>query len=275
MKNRTFEDVLIKATLFLLLALKSVLEKKLDVKRAARAGTVLIHAGASPKGALLGRLANYILENQQIDGGWCDVEETVWSLAYLKYLGGFEHVFGRGMSWLHRQRHDKGCWGNSYRDVPRLPLTGLMLQLLPEIVDEQVIKWLEKAALEELSSLPVLTYKLSIPLIVLSRYEHMLSKINTTEKLLNRLLEEQNNDGGFGPWKDHPVGSEPWSTAFAVLSLGGHTMGRSQEALQRAVNWLAECQLPDGSWAYHYIDEGSSLACWALAEVLPVVVEKK
>jgi len=274
-KNGTFEDVLIKATFFLSLALKSILDKKLDIKRASRTGTILIQAGASPKGILFERLTDYIVENQQTDGGWCDVEETIWSLAYLKKVGGFRHVFNRGMAWLRLQRQDEGCWGNSFRDVPRLPLTGLMLQLLPETVDEQVLRWLEKVALKELSSLPVLTYKLSIPLKALSRYSYMLCKINTTEKLLSRLLEEQNDDGGFGPWKGHPVGSEPWSTAFAILGLSGHTMGNSQEALRRAAGWLAKCQLPDGSWAYHYIDEGTSLACWALAEVLPEVMEKK
>lgn len=271
MKNETFE-ALIRATSFLSVSLHDILEKKLEVKRAARVGAVLFYTGASPGSMLLQQLGQYILQNQQKDGGWCDVEETMWALAYLKhYKDKYDEQLSKGLTWLQSERHKNGGWGYSSRDLSRLPLTGLMIHLLPEMADEKAISWLNEAATHELNNQPVLTYKLAIPLLAVSRHASLLRNKDNRQKLLACLLSEQNNDGGFGPWKGHPVGSEPWSTAFAMLCLCAYLPG--SPALQKAVNWLVKQQLPDGSWAYHYLDEGSSLACWALAEALPLITD--
>ncbi len=82
------------------------------------------------------------------------------------------------------------------------------------------------------------------------------------------LAHEQNKDGGFGPWKDHPIGSDPWSTGIGLLGLLSYPELVKREVIEKAVNWLAKNQLPNGLWPYHYIEEGSAYAYWGLVEAL-------
>ena len=82
------------------------------------------------------------------------------------------------------------------------------------------------------------------------------------------LHDEQNEDGGFGPWKDHPIGSDPWSTGIVLLGLLSYPGLVKREIIERSINWLAENQLPNGLWPYHYIEEGSAYAYWGLVEAL-------
>ena len=79
-------------------------------------------------------------------------------------------------------------------------------------------------------------------------------------RTITHLAEDQNDDGGFAPWKDHPIGSEAWSTGVVLwgLSRWGELVDRT--VLEKALEWLQRTQLPSGYWPYHYLDEGTSLA---------------
>lgn len=72
----------------------------------------------------------------------------------------------------------------------------------------------------------------------------------------------------FGPWRDHPCGSDPWCTSVAVLGLLTLADLIPGFVLERSLDWLQKNQLPSGMWAYHYIDEGTAMAYWALKELL-------
>ena len=88
------------------------------------------------------------------------------------------------------------------------------------------------------------------------------------------LASEQNDDGGFGPWKDHPIGSDPWSTGIVLVGLLSYPELVKKEVIEKAVNWLAETQLPNGLWPYHYIEEGSAYAFWGLVEALKYLAKE-
>ncbi len=84
---------------------------------------------------------------------------------------------------------------------------------------------------------------------------------------LASLGESQNPDGGwgFGPAKRSSV--EP--TCWALLALSNATVSQGAGRPARALDWLCQTQLPDGSWpAYRGQPVGcwvSSLACLALS----------
>ena len=94
------------------------------------------------------------------------------------------------------------------------------------------------------------------------------------ERVIAELAPFQNDDGGFGPWKNHPVGSDPWSTGIVLLGLLSYPGLVKKEVIERAVSWLDENQLPNGLWAYHYIEEGSAYAYWGLVEALKYLARK-
>ena len=71
---------------------------------------------------------------------------------------------------------------------------------------------------------------------------------------------EQNDDGGFGPWKNHPIGSDPWSTGIVLWGLSKWINRVDPTVIERALHWLEVTQLPSGYWPYHYLDEGTSYA---------------
>ena len=66
----------------------SGLQQKLEPIRLARAGYALLVSGCSVKGTFPGdNLTSRLVETQQEDGGWADVEETLWCLGYLSAFG--------------------------------------------------------------------------------------------------------------------------------------------------------------------------------------------
>jgi hypothetical protein len=73
------------------------------------------------------------------------------------------------------------------------------------------------------------------------------------------------------PAENHPIGSDPWSTAICLVGLCSYPKLVSRQVIQRAVGWLCRTQLPSGLWPCHFIDEGSAYAYWGLREAIRVL----
>jgi hypothetical protein len=250
--------------------LPGMITKQLDPERVARVSLALLLAGANPSLPVIKEAAKYIAGLQRHDGGWANVEETLWATSFFNKLNNtsYDHVVCRAVSWLNSERHPNAGWGQTKRDQPRIPLTGLVMFLIPETNVMEVREWLERAAGAELAGPRVLSYKIAIPLMALSNDREWVQSV-FCYKLKEALQNEQNPDGGFGPWRGHPIGSEVWSTAFAVIALTRtRVVSEPRDSLNAAITWLEKNQLNDGSWAYHFIDEGAALGCWALVEAL-------
>ena len=86
-------------------------------------------------------------------------------------------------------------------------------------------------------------------------------------------MNDQEDDGGFSPWKGHPVGSDPWSTGIALWGLSKFSEIVPKDTIKRAVSWLESTQLPNGLWPYHYLDDGASMALIGISSVLPLLQE--
>ena len=90
-------------------------------------------------------------------------------------------------------------------------------------------------------------------------------------RTLDYLHHEANPDGGFGPWKGHPIGSDPWSTGICLVGLCRFPDYADKGVIQGAVEWLLRTQLPSGYWPYHFLDEGTAYAYWGLSEAAKVL----
>jgi len=209
-----------------------------------------------------------IRETQHDDGGWTNVPETVLLSVICRLRPTLHDCYLAALSWLRNVRGSDGGWGMSERDISRIPTTGLLLYLLPELSDQKAINWLKNEWRKDFEGNTRLTYKGGFFLLGLSASGVSIDDCSLIKETYSFLADEQNKDGGFGPWKDHPIGSDPWSTGIVLLGLLSYPESVKREVIEKAVNWLAENQLPNGLWPYHYIEEGSAYAYWGLVEAL-------
>ena len=250
-------------------ALKCLSLNTFETLRIARVGTCLLFTGFNPNNPITSQCTKVICNTQQSDGGWADNEETMWSLAFLKSVGFRQQEdYKKGLRWLNGQRHPDGGWGRTNRDISRIPVTGLLLHLLPELSDQKAVNWLKNEWRKDLQGDTRLTYKGGFFLLGLSASDVAIDDCPLIKETYSYIFDEQNENGGFGPWKDHPIGSDPWSTGIVLLGLVFYPELIKREVIEKAVNWLAENQLPNGLWPCHYIEEGSAYAYWGLVEAL-------
>lgn len=250
------------------------LGSKVEAIRLGRAGYVLLVSGCSIRASFPdGILGSYFIAAQRQDGGWGDVEESLWCLGY---LAAFDNRYGtdlnKGRKWLESVRLACGAFGKSERDQPRIPITALASFLVPKAVNASGLEWLASQWQADLDSPTQLTYKGAFFLLS-QAHEQSPGCPDLVEKTIGYLCAEQEEDGGFGPWKGHPMGSDPWTTGAVLWGLAKVPEQVPSGVLARAADWLRSRQLPNGLWPYHYLDDGTSMALIGLSSVLPVLVE--
>ncbi len=255
--------------------LHSGLQQALEAVRLGRAGYALLLGGCSVKGNFPGQLlASYLVIAQRQDGGWSDVEETLWCLGFLSYFEDqFQEEINQGRKWLALNRLPCGAWGKSNRDQPRIPITALVTVLVPGVTDKTSLEWLDNQWEADLDSPTQLSYKGAFYLIS-QKHSEASSNTDLIDRTINYLVGEQFDGDGYGPWKDHPAGSDPLSTGIVLWGLS--TLGKQapKRTIERSVSWLEATQLPNGLWPYHYIDDGSSMALMGLSKSLPILMER-
>jgi len=197
---------------------------------------------------------------QHHDGGWSDPEETAWAIAVLSQLSEKNsEVVNKAMNWLGDVRHSAGGWGRHPRDQVRIPTTALVISLVPSIATPKDKAWIRQAWEKDLNRPVHLSYKGGFYLLAANS-----ENAETIDPLVSRtiayLADDQNDDGGFGPWRGHPVGSDPWSTGVVLWGLSKWIDYADPVIIEKALAWLEKTQLPSGYWAYHYLDEGTSYA---------------
>ena len=254
--------------------LYSGLQQRLEPVRLARAGYALLASGCSVKGTFPGEgLPSYLIATQRKDGGWADVEETLWCLGYLAAFGKrYEDQSASGKQWLTSVRLPCGAWGKSERDQPRIPGTALASVLTPEITNASALEWLVNQWKTDLGSPTKLTYKGAYFLLAQTHIHAFLDR-DLVKRTIAYLEKEQEEDGGFGPWKGHPMGSDPWSTGVVLWGLSRVEELIPRHVVEQALLWLESRQLPNGLWPYHYLDDGTAMALIGISSVLPFLSE--
>lgn len=226
-------------------------ERTQDVERIGRISVVTRQLTPSVAGALRSL--------QRSDGGWICVNDSLWALAALLAEGEGPDVT-RGLEWLSAQRSGTGGWGLCNRDSGKVPTTSLVLHLLgPMLATQDDWRALEGLWAAELASAVRLTYKGGFYLLATGGTAN-----NLADETLAFLTKSANDDGGFGPWPGHPIGSDPWSTGVCLAGACAHPSTEMSLVLG-AMDWLLARQLPSGYWPCHFIDEGTAYAYWGLS----------
>ncbi len=242
------------------------LEKDIELIRICRLAALLHESGVSAETAIFRDLAQKCIETQRDDGGWTDVLETMWCSTFLDLFGELSSPVEKAFQWISGQRNKEGGWGNNNRDSARIPVTGLLLYMLPRLSTDKDLHWLEEKWQQEQQNDPCLSYKAAFTLMAFGQTDYYPQKEGLTANAAHWLCDQQNDDGGWAPWVGHPVGSDPWCTGIAIAGLLQYPDEISKGALRKALQWLQEKQLPNGLWPYHYIDDGSSWALYSIVQ---------
>jgi len=137
---------------------------------------------------------------------------------------------------------------------------------LLELSNPGNLKWLENEWKKEFNLDPKLTYKCAFTLMAFNKNKYQFDSGHLFSDSLDWLISQQNDDYGFGPWKRHSMGSDPWCTGISLIGLLQHPDKVPKQVIYNCLEWLKEKQLPNGLWSYHYIEEGSIWALYALTE---------
>ena len=242
---------------------------------ARSAYSVILAKGILTSEKLRNCLVKYVEQTAQPQGGWADPEETAWSLAVLCQANreGTQLVL-EGNNWLASVRRPGGGWGRHARDQVRIPTTALVFTLVPSVATDADQAWVRQAWEKDLNSPVHLSYKGGFYLLTVD------SK-NSGEvhplvlRTITYLAEDQNDDGGFGPWRDHPIGSDPWSTGVVLWGLSKWIDYVDPVVIEKALGWLERTQLPSGYWPYHFLDEGTSYALIGAVSALRAMENRK
>ena len=220
-------------------------------------------------------LLDRLLSIQPHDGGWADPEETAWAISVISRLSREDsEIIQKAQHWLESVRNPNGGWGRHPRDRVRIPTTSLVLTLVPSVGIDSDREWVRLAWEKDLNSPVRLSYKGGFYLLTINNDNK--SKIDPlVSRTIAYLAEDQNDDGGFGPWRNHPIGSDPWSTGVVLWGLSKWIDNVDPVVIEKALAWLERTQLPSGYWPYHYLDEGTSYALIGTVAALRAMASRK
>lgn len=248
---------IVTATIRLRAFVSGALSRSLETVRIARTVHALLLAGIAGSDDLIQQAIDFFLQKQRPDGGWSDPEETAWAISCISLVRGQEDtVVQLAIQWLNAVRMLTGGWGRHPRDQARIPITALISFLVTEAYKREDIDWLQNEWARDFRGPVRLSYKAGFYLLAMPQSQ----EDELVEQTIAHLEQDQNADGGFAPWKEHPMGSEVWSTGVVLWGLARWIDHVDHAVLERALNWLEKAQLPSGYWPYHYLDDGASLA---------------
>lgn len=214
-----------------------------------------------------GAITRRCLDEQHEDGGWVSIVDTVWNAFFLKTLdeSRFHTVIQNALDFIRSRENNRGLWGRSQRDISRIPVTGLLFFLFPELANIDGLFLLEELWHSEKKSL---TYKAAYTLMAFKAAGYTPRDKTLISDTVEWLMENQRPDGSFAPWKTHPAASDVFCTSVAVLGLLQYKESVLPETFEKSYNWLLSNRLPNGIWPYHEIEDGASWALYALTQLL-------
>ena len=194
--NKIFTVVIQKGLAALFLVLRQYLGKQIELERIVRVAFLLMRSGVSQNNSVFQEIAKRCLSEQKDDGGWIGVEDSIWCVAFLKDFEEYSQAYKSGLDWLKGQMLEGGGWGKTKRDIGRIPITGILFYLLPELSREDSLRWLESEWEREFGLNPKLTYKSAFTLMAFKRSDYQAFGSDLLNNTLDWLISQQNEDYG-------------------------------------------------------------------------------
>jgi hypothetical protein len=240
--------------------------KDLELKRITKTASLLLLSGLSAN-SIPREIARRCAAEQRQDGGWVGVVDSGWNAFFLKSLDSeaYGESIGKALDFIRSQVNEQGLWGRSPRDISRIPVSGILMYLFPGLAEPQPLLLLEQLWISEKNSI---TYKAAYTLMAFKRARYRPQTGTLIEETVDWLAANQLQDGGFSPWKGHPLDADVFCTAVAALGLRQYPNLAAPEVLRRAAGWLDRNRLENGIWKYHEIEDGASWGLYALSQLL-------
>lgn len=252
-----------RAIMSLLNMCNEMFRKNIEIRRITKTCALLLLSGLSPHD-IPKAIIEKCLSSQQKDGGFIGNTDTLWNIKFLEFYPQYNVERKNAIEWLMSNNGDEAGLGRSKRDMHRIPVTGLALYLIPEVVTNKNLEWLERTWNSEINSL---TYKAAYTILAFNKNEY---KPKKNGKLISEtatwLMTQQEVSGGFAPWRNHPVGENVYCTAVALLALISMKDTSFDETIKKAYDYLCRAQLRSGIWPYHEIEDGASWGLYALSQ---------
>ena len=251
-----------RTTMALHVMIREMYIKNIELARITKCSTQLILAGTSPN-SIPSNILSRLIDSQNSDGGFVSNVDTIWNIKFLSYYPKTERIRTKAINWFDAHRPGFG-FGRSNRDIGRIPVTGLAFYLIPEICsNHKSLNWLEKLWKSEIYSL---TYKAAYTLMAFSANKYQPQDSNLIIDTVHWIESQQEESGGFAPWKQHPVQENIYCTAVACLGLLSYPKLCDWNVLNKAYDYMISTQLKNGIWRYHEIEDGAAWALRAMSE---------
>lgn len=242
--------------------IREMYRKDIELARIVKCSVQMILSGVSAN-SIKDEILKKLIASQNEDGGFVSNTDTIWNAKFLSFFPRYHEAYQAAIQWLDCHRTERG-FGRSSRDMGRIPVTGIAFSLHPSICNEEDLMWLEDLWLSEKNSL---TYKAAYTLMAFKENKYVTKNKFLINECVQWLMSQQEDDGGFAPWKGHPVGSNIYCTAVSVLGLITYPMKESDDIIQKAYKYILHTQLPTGLWPYHEIEDGAAWGLRALTAI--------
>lgn len=237
--------------------------KGIENSRIIKTACLILRSGVSPS-CISPEIIQYSVENQREDGGYIGNGDTMFNALFLSHYFEFKSLAERALTWIQNNANENGGWGRTQRDISRIPVTGLLLYFCPQLARPKHLHWLEKTWKNEPNSL---TYKAAYALAAFEKNMYKPKDKNVIANMTDWLSTQQESDGGFAPWKNHPVGTDIVCTSIATLGLLAYGKEMYRDNIFAAYRYMKDTQLPSGIWAYHEIEDGASWGLYAMTQI--------
>lgn len=260
--------VLLRTSVVLSRLLNELVAKDIETLRIARLGYLLLDSGIALPRERINEISSLLIARQHQDGGWADTVETIWAGAFFQLIGNSTQ-YEKAKGTIYASQHSNGAWGKSLRDMTRIPVTGVLSLLMPEFISERTKAWLKEEWIREWdgdSGTVSANYKAVYAMFGLGLKDKL------TRDILYWLIQQSEPDGGWGPWRGHPIGSQALYTALSMRGIAfcwSLANKRARSAWYSGRDYLLSTVTPYGLWPSHHIDDGSAWAFNALLHLPP------
>lgn len=268
-RNQQLRFAIVRAASSLNNMVQEMIKKELELKRITKTAALLFDSGfvsPSTNAAVIAKCLNARYD----DGGWVAVVDTMWNAYFLSLYKNSCDIIKEAYKYIVANQGKTQIWGRSKRDFERIPVSGMMLYLFPCLATEERLYALENLWISEQCSL---TYKAAYTLMAFRKNSYIPKQKDLIKDTVQWLIDNQREDGSFAPWKLHPVASDTYCTAIALLGMMSYKELIPVDKIKKTAAWLLDTQLPFGIWPCHEIEDGASWALYALSLIQKAKME--